>query len=202
MQAIPAWRRVIRAAGRLAAIYVSTVLVLLVVVGSLMDGVLPSLDELLALWIPLSFVFMIAFLLLAVARRAGFTALWLVALGIWVWLLSDSSVPSVGLQFIGWTILAFPLYLLGVVGAPSAQPGARRISGAIVLGWWGFVAAAYFMNPRLLEFAPLSQVTETLFRKGALIWGPLPFVLGAYEMRRLWAAIGQIGRPEADVTRA
>src|SRR5688572_20693440 len=125
MQEIPVWRRVVRAAGRLAALYVGAVVILLFVAVSLMEGVLPTFAELFSLWTPFAVAFLIAFALLAIARRAGLVALWVLLLGIWILMVLDTPFPWIGKQFVAWTVLALPLYCMGIVGAPSTHPVAR-----------------------------------------------------------------------------
>jgi hypothetical protein len=172
---MPRWRRLVRAAGRLAALYVATALMLLVAVVALMDGVIPTFSELLELWIPLSVAFLIVFLLLAIARRAGFVGFWVILLGLWVLILRD--VPHAGLAkgFLAWTVLALPLYAMGMIGAPSTSRLLRIASMGIAIIWFCLLVAAF-----------------AVARNGSVIWVAFPFVLCVYEIIRVWKATGQI----------
>lgn len=197
MHGVPRWRRIIRAAGRLAALYVGTALVLLLVAGGLIEGVLPTLSDLIELWIPVGLAFLIAFLLLAIARRAGFVALWALLLGLWVLTLVDGPHPWLGQQFVAWTVLGLPLYALGMIGAPSTQQHLRKTSLGLAVVWLFSIAAAFMVAGVGTSIEPPSQIREILFRNATLIWGPFPFVLGAHEVVRVWNATSKISTTAA-----
>ena len=194
MHEIPRWRRVIRAAGRLAALYVATTLILLLAAGTLMVGVLPTLSDLVELWMPVSVAFLVAFLLLAIARRAGFVALWMILVGLWVFLLSAGGFDaSYGRQFVAWSVLALPLYGLGMIGAPSTRRLARSSSLAIAIIWFCLIAAGFMVTRLGTRIELPSQIVDAL----ALIWGSFPLVLGMHEVVRVWNATRDVSAAAA-----
>ena len=185
-----------RAAARLAALYVGAVLVLAIVTASVMDGVSATLGSLIMLWMPVSVAFLIAFMLLAAARRTGFTVLWLVLLAIWVLMLRQSHGVWIGTQFLGWSLLALPLYALGVVGAPSSRRVVRSISLMLTIVWITLLIGVFVLARVQIGVEPPSAALEWVLRNEA-VWGTLPFIVSVSEVVRLWVATGQISAAAA-----
>ena len=187
------WRRICLAAIRLAAFYAIGAFSLLLIVGSLAEGP-PLLSDLAELALPFGVIFSIAFVILAMARRAGFVALWIVLVGTWVWLLRDGApfveVPKV---FLGWTILALPLFAIGVLGTtgsdakqPTLMRGARPL---VVLTLW-LLAAGIALHSALttpyMHWYDAPNRFASVFSK--IVWIPAPFVVAVLETTRLWFA--------------
>ena len=196
MPQIPRWRRVMRAAARLAALYIGAVFILLLVAVALMVGFLPTFSDLAELWIPVSVAFLIAFLLLAVARRAGIVTLWVLLLVIWFLMLRELH-PGTAKQFVAWTVLALPLYGLGTIGAPSTSPIARRGSLLMTMIWLCLITAGFVVSRTSTDIDQPRQIVEALLRNGDLVWGPFPIVLGVFEIVRVWVATGRISTTAA-----
>ena len=187
------WRRIGLAAIRLAALYAVAMFALLIGFVSFVEG-LPLLSDLAELALPFGITFCIAFLILAVARRAGFVALWIVLLSAWVWLLRDGApfveVPKV---FIGWTILALPLFAIGALGS-SGRDGRwpallRRAHPLVVLAVWLVIAGVALysaLNTPYMHWYDGPTRFGTLFSK--IVWIPTPFVIAALEITRIWLA--------------
>ena len=116
------WRLVLLAAVRLASIYAIAAGLLLLPLWLWQDGQPQALQDLTVYAAPVGVVFGVAFVLLAVARRAGFVALWLVLGALWAWILRQLA-PGYPSQMVGafvvWSALAIPLALLGGVGVPA-----------------------------------------------------------------------------------
>ena len=68
----------------------------------------------------------VAFLLLAVARRAGFVAFWTILLVFWGFVVRAVRVPdAIPLEFVFWSVLALPLWIIGHAGV--RDPASRKI---------------------------------------------------------------------------
>jgi hypothetical protein len=168
--------------------YVGAVVLLVILFGILNEGFVPALNSLLVLWTPFSVVFLIAFLLLAVARRWGLTILWVGLLGIWVVMIYVGPTPWIGTPFLVWSVLSLPLYALGVIGAPSTHRAVRRASLTIALVWLAFVVGAFVIGGVPTAIEPPSSTPEWFFRNGIMVWGPVPVLIGIWELGRLWIA--------------
>ena len=141
----------LRAALKLAAVYASGVTLLMMTLASITKSRDQVLEMLPVYSIPAAICFAAAFLLLAVARRAGFTALWLIILCLWIWgLAQDFDSDAIPGGFLAWTLLAAPLYVmcaLGFRGQASPARWRKWLSIAVPLSW----AALYVMALRQLH---------------------------------------------------
>lgn len=102
--------------------------------------------------IPAGACFGAAFLLLATARRAGFTVLWALGLGLWAWMSFGHQPhgPRPGIAFFLWSVFALPLAAMTWVGfgddeAAPARQGAR-LSVLVALLWAGLLTASVFIE--------------------------------------------------------
>lgn len=144
----------LRAAVKLAAIYATCVTMLLLLLGT--TGSLERVLDILPFYsIPAAICFAIAFLLLAVARRAGFTALWLIGAGLWNWtVIQEMDLFGVRAGFLAWSVFAAPLYAMCTLGFPRQSPKPARwrqwISIAAGPAWAALVAIA-LQQLRLLD---------------------------------------------------
>ncbi|HEU4996573.1 MAG TPA: hypothetical protein VFT29_17270 [Gemmatimonadaceae bacterium] len=162
-------RRSVLAALRLSVLYAASVTVLFT---TLLVFMMPRdvTADMFALVIPFVVCFSIAMLLLASARRVGFTALWILLLGLWAWsVFVDRSEPLPDRNFVFWSILAAPLYAIVALGFPGAKPTTARsaITSLLVFCSWAALVVvgltrsiSLFATPsvgdRLLEFAWLA----------------------------------------------
>jgi hypothetical protein len=189
------WARVVAAAARLAAIYSVGVAILLLIGSPVLWRGTPSLRAALNLAIPIGFLFGVAFLLLAGARRVGFVVMWLGLIAMWIYILSQGIVdvrllfvPSV---FYGWTVFALPLYAMGAIGVSPRKPvaiGRRRVSlTTLVLLVWGVLAASalFFLYLGTNVFIP-----DTPYRRVAevarFLWIPAPLVVSVLAIVHVW----------------
>jgi hypothetical protein len=141
------------AALKLAAVYAAAVTLLLMVLTSISDSPARVLKMLPFYGIPGAICFAGAFLLLAVARRAGFTALWLTILGLWTTALVQDFEPyAVRGGFAFFTLLAAPLYAMCALGFP--HPSATRARWRQLLSITGGLAwaALFVVALRQLHF--------------------------------------------------
>ena len=165
------------AAARLAVMYTSGVILLLLALLVTVGGVDEVLRELAGLALPLGICLGIAFVVLAVARRAGFSTLWLAALTLWAWLALRERYhgPRPGPDFVLWTVLAAPLY--GMVrlgfGSPVGRTARRRAAAVAFAVGWGALAVAgvlleywppEFFDPGRPELALVRGALEVLWR--------------------------------------
>jgi len=144
----------LRAALTLAAVYAAGVTVLLLTVISSADSPRRVLQMLPLFSIPAALCFAVAFLLLAVARRAGFTALWAVVFGLWVLAASQDFNPfAANTSFVSWSFFAAPLYAMCAVGFPSSSQPPRWRQWMSVALWpaWAALVALAFAQLRLLN---------------------------------------------------
>ena len=137
----------LRAALKLAAVYGAGVTPLWITLAIMSDPPPRVFDTLLLLSLPVGICFAIAFLLLAVARRAGFTALWLIVAGFWTWgVLQEFELFAIRGGFIFFTLFAAPLYAMCVLGfrREAATPVRWRqvLSVAIWPAWAALVGVA------------------------------------------------------------
>jgi hypothetical protein len=145
-------KRVIAAAVRLAGVYAVGVTVLLLALMISTDRPSAILADLRVLGFPAAICFAASFLLLGVARRAGFLALWVLISGfLWAWptfLFRGHLGPPTAEAFVLWSIFAAPLYAMVSIGfssttAPTASSRSRSwVSFAIAVVWlslasWG-----------------------------------------------------------------
>jgi hypothetical protein len=181
-------KRVILAAAKLAAIYIALVILGIVVLDVTLRAGVPPLDVIREFAIWLSIPFACAFVLLAVARRWGFVALWVILGALWIaigvvarsWRWSID-FPSL---FVLWTIFALPLWIIGQAGIPL--PSRRRISPSMVLlaCWAVLLVSSRFVLPRT-DPPDLDPHSALLFAL-AWIWAPMPLVLSAFAISHVW----------------
>ena len=129
---------------------------------------------------------MVSFLLLALTRRIGFLVLWGLLLALWLSQLSDVyvSMSDVPEWFIAWTVVALPLYIIGMFAAPSptSRVGLKAVvSGAIL--WSVLLAGA--IGYTFIYFSAFEDPTW-LDAAARFAWVPAPFVLAALAITGIW----------------
>ena len=188
------WRTVLLAAARLAGLYAVGVALLLIPV-LLFPGGLSALREIPIVALPTGILFVLAFLVLAVARRVGFAVLWLLLVGLWTTVLLGHGVAiEIVIGFVGWSALALPLHALGALGVTSGfrlTMGRLSVSLSTMVSilWAGALLPAiallytspFFMHP--LEEAASYRVASSLAR---FIWAPAPFVFAVVSLAHVW----------------
>jgi len=176
------------------------VVLLLVALSVLLDGLPRTLSELAEIAVPVAVVFSLAFAILAVARRVGFVVLWFCVIGLWVWMLTQAigfAPLSIPMRFVGWSVLAFPLYALGVLGVPTAPRFSilrSRVDPAslVMVGWLALVAFAVHYSGIAPDVLPL-PASVAFVRAGArFVWGPAPFIITGLEVVRVWIGSGHM----------
>jgi hypothetical protein len=190
------WRSVIAAAARLAGLYAIGVVLLVIPLVLLPRGALTAFRDLAIVAVPAGLLFLVAFPLLAAARRAGFAALWLLLAGLWVLLLVAHDMPiELLIGFVAWSALAFPLHVLGALGVPSGF-GLRiarvtvRVAPTVTIVWMTLLIAAVtilYTTPFLLD--PLSRHSAVL-AAGSIapfVWGPAPLIFATLSLGHVWA---------------
>ena len=179
--------RVILAAAKLAAFYVALVTLELVVLGIAFRVGVPPLRGIGEMAIILSIPFAGAFVLLAIARRWGFVALWgllavlwflsVSASGAWEW---SSLYPKL---FVPWSILALPLWVIGQAGIPRRSAGLISPSMALLVCWAALLLGVLlFASPRDAAYWHPRSVAAAL----AWIWAPMPLILSAFAISHVW----------------
>jgi len=193
----PRWRRVCLAAMRLAAFYAAGVVVLLLLIGTLLDGP-PPLSVLAYVGVPFGIFFLLAFLLLAAARRAGFAALWILLLALWVWLIRQSDLtvdaPRV---FLAWSALAIPLFGIGALGTFGAQADAPTLTRMprpllILIVWAALAALAMYATGGTMALPFYVDPDQLVYKLGRFVWPPAPFAFSAIELARVWRATSPV----------
>ena len=197
------WRRVAAAAGQLAALYALGVVCLLGPLLLMLEG--PTLTALLEaasiVALPLAVLFTFAFVILAVARRAGFGILWGVLLALWTWMaIPDGVSPWIPTRFLGWSTLALPLFTIGALGVRAPSP-ARTVQRWIprprltTIIWLVLAAVAlYYSYLAVSEHAPASAPTSLEAAASRVVWffEPVfflvPFAIPLVEFVRIWVA--------------
>jgi hypothetical protein len=193
-RAQPRWRRVCLAAIRLAAFYAAGVVVLLLLIGTLLDGP-PPLRVLAYVGVPFGTFFLLAFLLLAVARRAGFAALWILLLALWVWMIRQSDLTiNAPRIFLAWSALAIPLFAIGALGTSVARAGAptltRMSRPLLILSVWAALAAlAVYATSGTMGVPSYVDADQLVYKLGRFVWPPAPFAFSAIELARVWRAM-------------
>lgn len=150
----------LRAALTLAAVYAAGVTLLLVTLISEADSPRRVLDTLPLFSIPAGICFAVAFLLLAVARRAGFTALWVVVFSFWAWATTQDASPfAASSEFVAWSLFAAPLYAMCALGfrheTPRAAGWRQWMSIALWPVWTGLVVMALRQVQLVDSYYPL-----------------------------------------------
>ena len=186
--------RVILAAAKLALFYVALVAVEIALLIVAFTGEVPRRGEIAQMSALLAIPFAFAFLLLAVARRWGFVALWGILGTLWVFLTLESGAWAWSITFprlfLPWTIFALPLWIIGQAGIPSRSatrlgigPLSVSVSMALLLCWTALLLGAQWLVP-FETYRPYhpTRIANPL----GWIWGVAPFVLSAYAMRHVW----------------
>jgi hypothetical protein len=194
--------RVLKAGLVLAGVYTLAVVGLLAIVAVLGAWDL-FIEDVVSLTAPFAILFGFAFLVLVIARRIGFLLLWLVLVGLWVWMLL---VPGVGdpfllltygvghpFRFVGWSVLAFPLFIISVVA--GAQPSLTKVgpwhaSTAFVMAvlWMVLAAAGVVLrdygHPHYSWGSESAAIAFAIL--GWLVWGVMPFLIAGLAVRAFW----------------
>lgn len=125
---------------------------------------------------PAAICFIVAVVVLATARRAGFTAMWVLLFGLWLWLII-SRHPH-GPAFVVWSILAAPLYVMCATGfRPLPMP--RWVPWLVLLAWAG-LATIGFANGlgQVIRFEPIRSVVT-------VAWMIMPFIISTLMVLRI-----------------
>jgi hypothetical protein len=153
----------------------------------------PTLETIAGMAVWLSIPFAGAFVLLAVARRWGFIALWAILGAFWILLALASGAWAWASQFprlfLPWSVFALPLWIIGQAGIPSPSPTRLRVgpvrmstSMALLLCWAALLVSVEAFALRQAWIFRASTLTN-LF---GWIWGLAPLVLSAYAIRHVW----------------
>ena len=168
----------LRAALTLAALYAAGVLLLFLAVFIMKSTPRDVLRTLPVLGIPTAICFASAFILLAVARRAGFTALWILVFGLWVVsVYPDFSLFRANLNFLSWSLLAAPLYTMVSLGfrRPPSAGWRRWLRMAIPVTWAALGAIAIGFDDLSLQYFLRQPSPILLFwRAMSIAWAVAP----------------------------
>ena len=188
------WPRILAAAARLAGMYVTVLLLLIVPFMFFPADGLPSIADVAKLVSWAIVPFALTFILLAAARRAGFVVFWMLLAAVWVAFLMARGLPiDLLIAFVAWSVLALPLHLLTALGIPGAPrlriPGAYLTVSALTTILWTLLlipaVAVLYLSSRLMYPEP-----HALFllasRVAAFVWGPAPLVLAALSIAHAW----------------
>ena len=195
---IPRWRTVIVAAARLAGVY-TLIAIPLLLPWIFTDG-LPDLSILARYALPVGFLFLAAFTVLTVARRAGFIVLWVLLTVLWAHFMTLVDMPSeILVAFVFWSALAIPLALLGVLGVTEAfrlplgrwRPSAR----ALLMSLWSALlipTIAFLFLPAFglhpLREAPVERIAGSV---AWILWAPAPVLIAALAIAHVWTGTAQ-----------
>jgi hypothetical protein len=194
------WRVVLLAATRLAGLYAIGTALLLLPFFLVFEGTPQGLRDLIEFAKPIAFAFALAFILLAVARRAGLVALWLLLGALWVLILHDSVVGHTDFAgvFVAWSALAIPLAILGGLGVPATlrlrlgpwNPAALTLA---MMVWAALLVPALALSVPSFSLLALSEVGYRLaFGIGRFIWGPAALLIVALSIVHVWAGTAPI----------
>ena len=197
------WRLVTAAAGRLVAIYALGVVCLVGPLLLMLEGpTVTALSEVASIVAPpLGVLFTFAFVILAVARRAGFGILWGVLFALWTWMaIHDGASPWMPIRFLGWSSLALPLFTIGALGVRSPFPARTvqrwmprpRLTEIIWLVLAG--VALYYSHLAVIERAPappptsLQAIASRVISFLVPVFFVVPFAIPLVELARIWVA--------------
>jgi hypothetical protein len=186
--------RVILAAAKLALFYIALVGLEIVVLGMALQVAVPNLRDIGAMAAMLSIPFAGAFLLLAIARRWGFVALWAILGAFWLLLTVASGAWRWGINFpqlfVPWSLFALPLWIIGQAGIPSRSSIRLRIglvrfstSMALLVCWAALLVGAQWFVPFRLGLPLRASGVANLL---GWVWGVAPLLLSAYATRHVW----------------
>ncbi len=190
-------KRVTLAACRLALFYTAFVAleILALWVASAVNIWL-TIRELFGVSVLLMIPFAGAFLLLALARRLGLVAFWIILIGLWVLpfaLAKTFPTPLLfPLIFLSWSILALPLWVIGQVGIPRRSSfglglGPVRISPSMaLLACWVFLLAGVRLFGSLADYPEMGVLSIRIAEPLAWIWGVAPLLLSAFAIQHVW----------------
>jgi hypothetical protein len=194
----PRWRVVLLAAVRLASLYAIGVALLLFPVFVGLNGPFRLLRNLTEFATPVAFGFGIAFLLLAVARRSGLIALWLLLATLWAAILRDLAhyrfAEDLAQVFVGWSTFAIPLAVLGGLGASAIlrirvgrwKPTARSVT----MGLWAalLIPAVAVLFVSQSQIHPLHEAAAVRIAGDVawFTWAPGVFLIVALSIAHVW----------------
>ena len=181
--------RAIFAAAKLASFYAALVLLEIMLLAVAFRLGVPTLREIgeMASWLAIPFAG--AFLLLAIARRWGFVALWTILGAFWILITLASGswrwpidFPRI---FVPWSIFALPLWIIGQAGI--ARTSTRRVSPSMnmLVVWAILLLCVRFVT------LPRTDYVGDFHRFGIAdllgwIWAPVPLILSAFAIRHVW----------------
>jgi len=181
--------RVILAAARLALFYTAVVILEIGILQFALLSGFPTLRSIGRMALALSIPFIAAFVLLGLARRWGFVALWLILAGFWIYLSRHFGGiwPLDPTLFLSWSIFALPLWIIGQAGIPSRsltilRVGAIRFSTstALLVCWAALLVVPFF--PAVIDVLYGWRIAHLSKR----VWQAAPFVLSAYALWHVW----------------
>ena len=191
--------RVIRSAAKLALFYAAVVILEIVVLALVGREGFPTAPEIGETAAKLGMPFAVAFVLLALARRWGFVALWLILVAFWIYLGRFGGIWSLYPTLLtSWSVLALPLWMIGQAGIPSRSStplrlGPIRISAsAVLLACWAALLVISHV-PAVIDVA-YSYRFANLSRR---VWQGAPFVLSAYATWHVWRGTSSPAAAEA-----
>lgn len=199
--------RVILAAAKLALIYGVLLLVGFALFFTLFAwGQTFRVADLAGALLVLAIPFGTAFLLLAIARRAGFVALWTILLVFWGFVVSLGGMKMphlIPLDFAVWSMLALPLWIIGHAGLRDPSSRKLRIGpftfspATMVLSCWLLLLA----SSRLFGLFQTSIVIVSPPRPPDLalwtLWAPAPLWISAFAVRHVWRGTAALPAGEA-----
>src|SRR6185437_1294371 len=195
------WKRIALAAASLACAYALCFLTLVVTYVSLLQGRL-NLRDLSSSIVPIGVVFAFAFVVLAMARRAGFAVLWLCILGMWAWTSLLQAKGFIGYSaprgFVDWSLLALPLFGLGALGVPTTMQAPFvhirvRPEAMLFIVWTLLLATAIYFDRVESDVLPLRRSLTLFHGIAPFVFGPAPVLITGLEIVRVWVGTGRAG---------
>ena len=191
------WRRAGAAAMRLAALYAVGAAFLLVPVTLLLEGAPPFSRDLAWAALPFGVLFLLAFVVLVLARRVGLAAMWILLVTLWIWLLFAAEGSNVVLcrLFVGWSSMAAPLFAIGALGVRGDRVArATHLPRPLVvsIAWMLFAGVALYYASQHVYLLEIPSPFLTSFSRLALL--PAPFALAALELMRVWLGTSPAAR--------
>jgi hypothetical protein len=179
--------RAIKAALRLAGFYAVCVTVLVVALVVSLGGFRDIVRDLGALALPAGICFAVAFLLLLLARRLGFTALWLALLALWA--LASFRNPGPGPVFVLWSLFAAPLFLMVQLGFRSVADKSASVGLMTSLFWITLaIAGVLFRYPLDLMLNNEPWWVRLMSSVLTAAWWIAPAAITAVAIRQIHAA--------------
>ena len=188
MPSSPSLSPKVKAAAKLAALYALGVAVLAIpssipiaryVPVGLVSGTLAGL------------VLVVAFLLLATTRRAGFFVIWAALVAYWIRFLSMLSPLDLFQPFLLWSALAAPLFLFTTVGFPLPHAprsrAVRLVSWSLAVPWALAFATGLWFRAQVRDWSPPTYLSSVA-AIARFVYLPLPFLIAAYGLLHLTLA--------------